>query len=263
MQVGYEFLVGTTPLLLQGIGSIKSPQLKSFMCNEYGEMSYGTYKLYLSTILMQPKNFYIIFGGKEKEWWDEQSDEFKNSQDITNLIPTSPEAKQAYQESLDFFFIDKVKYSEEHNVYITYNGAKDENGNLKATGYIPQDNFKEVCGVIAQLNGIVNDETKDAKPKYKNKLAEKIMNKIKKGQEDRAKKEDKRYSLPNIISAVVSRHSSLNYTNIYELTVTQLYDIFNRLRNNSMLDIGSVSVAVWGDEKNKFDYDSWFKIINN
>jgi len=266
MQVSYDFLIGTTPLKIEGVGAIKSPKLKSFMCDEDGMMSYDVYKIFLSTILMDAKSFFMIFGEKDKDWWNEQSDEFKGNQNIVNLIYTSENAKQAYQEAFDFFFVDKVKYSEEHNLFLTYNGSTDENGDLINTGFIPHEFFKEICGIIAQFNGVANDETiGDSKPKYKNKLAEELMNRMKKGQEDlkKAKKEDKRYSLPNIISAVVSRHNSLNYTNIYELTVTQLYDVFNRLRNNSVLDISSISVAVWGDEKNKFDYDSWFKILNN
>lgn len=236
------------------------------MCNEYGSINYDIYRIYLSTILMKPRTFYEMFIGKEKDWWDSQSDDFKESQNITDLIPTTENSIRAYEEALDFFFIDKVKYSEEHNKYITYNGAVDENGDLIITGFIPHEVFKEVCGIIAQFNGIESDEvTEDSKPKYKNKLAEKLMAKIKKGEEEKQKvrKEDKRYALPNIISAVASRHSSLNYTNIYELTVTQLYDVFQRMRNNSVLDMGRTSVAVWGDSDNKFDYDGWFKIIND
>jgi len=266
MQVGHEYLVGTTPFALHEIGAIRSPKLKTFMCDERGVMNYDIYKIYLSTILMEPKSFHIIFNGQTAEWWDEQSDDFKKSQDMTALALSNPNSIRAYEEAFDFFFIDKVKYSEEHELFITFNGETDESDNLIVTGRIPKENFKEVCGVIAQLNGIITDETTGAsKPKFKNKKAEELMAKIQKGQEERskAKKEDKNLALPNLISAIASNHNSLNYTNIYELTVTQLYDVFKRMQNAIAFNMNCTGVSVWGDSEGKFKYDGWFKYMND
>ena len=56
-------------------------------------------------------------------------------------------------------------------------------------------------------------------------------------------------------------HSSINYTNVWDMTVYQLWDTFARLRNNEIYASGRTSVSVWGDKENKFDYNLWFKNI--
>ena len=36
-------------------------------------------------------------------------------------------------------------------------------------------------------------------------------------------------------------------------------DAFNRLQRNTMYDIDSTRVSVWGDEKKTFDVSLWYK----
>ena len=143
---------------------------------------------------------------------------------------------------------------------------KTELFHLLPTGTIHPNVFQEVCTVIAQFNGIKTDQAlSDSKPpKFKNKLAKEMLAKIKKGAAElnQSQKEVQRMELPNIISAVASKHPRLNYTNIYDLTVTQLFDTFNRLCNNTSFDIHSMSIAAWGDKDNKFDYGAWYTIMH-
>ena len=39
----------------------------------------------------------------------------------------------------------------------------------------------------------------------------------------------------------------------------QLLDAFNRMQMNSMYEIESTRVSVWGDEKKTFDASLWYK----
>ena len=70
-------------------------------------------------------------------------------------------------------------------------------------------------------------------------------------------KVDPSFSLWNIIGAVTSRHPSLNLTNIWQMTVYQLYDQFARVRDQVAFDVYSTRWAVWG--KDKLDQSLWFK----
>ena len=73
------------------------------------------------------------------------------------------------------------------------------------------------------------------------------------------KKADINLSIPNIISSISNMHPSLNYMNVWDLTVFQLLDAFNRLQANVMYDIDCTRVSVWGDEKKTFDVSLWYK----
>ena len=90
------------------------------------------------------------------------------------------------------------------------------------------------------------------------------MKKIQKGRTEKSNKKtiDNNMELGNIISAVANKSHSLNILTIWDLTVFQLWDCFSRLSNNSIYDIQSMSVAVWGNKDNYFDATAWFKRID-
>lgn len=73
----------------------------------------------------------------------------------------------------------------------------------------------------------------DAKNKTAAKIIEKL-NKRKKAKEKSAKP-DPKLELPNIISAISACHSSINILNIWDLTVYQVYDLFARMQQNTIL----------------------------
>ena len=99
--------------------------------------------------------------------------------------------------------------------------------------------------------------------KFKNDIAKKLYEQMQKANKEKEKQKNKKndinLSLPNIISSVSSKHPSINLINIWELTIFQLLDCFNRLQNNTMHEIDSTRVSVWGDEKKTFDPSLWYK----
>jgi hypothetical protein len=80
-------------------------------------------------------------------------------------------------------------------------------------------------------------------------------------EENRKKMEKEFYNmlLPNIISSVASKNSGLNIINIWDATLFQLYDQFEKKQNDDTHYMNSVRVAVWGDEKKQFDPTLWYK----
>jgi hypothetical protein len=111
------------------------------------------------------------------------------------------------------------------------------------------------------MRTVENDMTDIPDSMFKNAKAKALyarMNKQQK-QEKESKEFDPNYALPNIISAVAARHPSINYSNIWELTVYQLLDSFERLRAGAIYEIDKTRASVWGDENNVFHLDTWFK----
>lgn len=75
----------------------------------------------------------------------------------------------------------------------------------------------------------------------------------------KAQKDFYNMSLPNIISATAAKNPGLNIINIWDATLFQLYDQFEKAQNDDAHYMNSVRVAVWGDEKNQFDPSLWYK----
>ena len=259
-KLDYSYLIGKTPVVLDGICTLSSPKLSSI----YGEkgISYPIYSMYLSAILCTKEDYYIRFEGKDEKWLQEKHDDEKS---LFSLITNNSQAIQLYENALNFFLNDIVVFDENAKIFLTFDGTEDDDG-LVLTGVITEKTFTELCGIIAQLNGVSNEEIiVEEKPRFKNKSAQKLYEKIQanKRKQIKTKKEDRNMQLTNLISAVSSKSNSYNYLNIWDLTICQFYDEFRRLVNNTSFDITSTSVAVWGDEKGKFNMSSWYESIFN
>lgn len=147
---------------------------------------------------------------------------------------------------IKFGFMDKKKHivtkTKEHEV-----------------GKIHKQIWDELCDVILQWNNIKKNK-EEKKLKFKSKLAQEVWELT--HPKEKQEKQNKDMELANIISSVAAKDESLNMINIWDLTVYQLYDQFQRLQGNTYFSIQSMSVAAYGDEKNKFDGGAWYKNIN-
>lgn len=263
MDIDYSYLIGNLPLKLVNVGTLSSPILSSI----FGEngISYMAYNTYVSLAMLDVPSYYEIFQKKEQKWFEEQTDEFISTQSLYRLITEDETARNAYVDAFNFFFKDEVIFDDQNKAFALFDGTVNSDGYKIVTGLIFEEIFEEILSAIAILNGSKRDEETE-QPKYKNKIAQKFYAKILKGRLKKRKTEktnNKDFELPNIISAVVATHNSLNYTNIYDLTITQLYDIFRRMRQNSLYSMSAMTVSVWGDKSNQFKVDGWFENINS
>lgn len=226
MKLSYFELLSPDPIYVEKVGNILSPKLK-----DISSIGIKTYQYYLSLLLME--------------------------NDVFDLLTSNLEIADALQYALNFFIQEKVYFSGTDNFFIV---QTDE----KTTGLITRENYPLICNLICQRNYITSKETTDL-TKVKNKKAQEIMKKLQKGRAEKAKqtKADKNMELGNIISAVANKSHSLNILNIWDLTVFQLWDCFSRLSNNNVYTIQSMSVAAYGNKDNHFDFNSWFKRIND
>lgn len=275
MKLDYFTLISPDPLHIHGVGDIKSPTLSEI---SKLESKINTYNYYVTILLLNIGSYYEEFEKEEgmffyypndlKNKMLKLRDEYasmdnKQKEKITfyNFLMNDDILKFKVAEALNFFIVDKVEFSDKYNMFVTYNGDLDDDGNLKITGAIHSAIYDDVIDIIMQRINIENKRQEKKNLKIKNKIAEKLLEKMKKG-ESQKKKNDEKTSMANIISSLSSHHQSLNIVNIWNLTVYQLYDQFSKTRINDTYKISSRSVSIWGDKDKKFDDMLWMTMCN-
>ena len=275
MKLDYFTLISPDPLHIHGVGDIKSPTLSEI---SKLESKINTYNYYVTILLLNIGSYYEEFEKEEgmifyypndlKNKMLKLRDEYasmdnKQKEKITfyNFLMNDDILKFKVAEALNFFIVDKVEFSDKYNMFVTYNGDLDDDGNLKITGAIHSAIYDDVIDIIMQRINIENKRQEKKNLKIKNKIAEKLLEKMKKG-ESQKKKNDEKTSMANIISSLSSHHQSLNIVNIWDLTVYQLYDQFSKTRINDTYKISSRSVSIWGDKDKKFDDMLWMTMCN-
>ena len=253
------------PLKLS-IGSIRKPKL-----SEIYYLSFPKFEFYEVMLKATPETIYTeILGGQYKEYWENLDYNSKNKTTVYSIIENNDSIKDIYLEILDFFFVEKVIYYDRYFIIVNPNVSEDSLSKEDIVGFINSDLFFTVIEILQQICCIYekNNEPKE-ELKFKNEFTRKMYEKLQKAKKEqkarKAKESSKDLSLPNIISAVSNMHPSINPINIWDMTIYQLCDSFNRLQVNKIYEINRTTVAVWGDEKKTFDSSLWYKnnIDNN
>lgn len=259
MKLSQGIQISYSPITLP-IGNIRKPKLKDIADTQsVHKMSFEKFYYYEFLISITPEEFFkSIKDGKNL--WESFDKEEREKLTLYQLVMSYEELAKNYLNVFSFFFEETILLLD--NVYVVVNPNKDYNQEKPlpedVKGIINAENFDEVISIIQQIC-CITPKQKEEKPKFKNKTAERIYYQIKEAEENQKKKVDENLTLPNIISSVSVEHKSLNYTNIWELTIFQLLDNFARLRDQKIQDIIETRVAVWGDEDNKYDPYVWYK----
>lgn len=259
MKLDYGTMISAYPIPLN-IGTIRKPKLSEIADPRI--MGFDTFGIYESFLSMTPEQYFTKINPRagEKLWFG-ISEELRKKMTIFSLLSFEDDLREIYTKIFQFFFEEPVIFMS--GFFIILNDGADEKSILSkenVKGIITEDTFFQIVSIIKQICGLSVDEEDTSKMKFKNEMAAKLFERMKKAKEkSQAKKHDINFSLPNIISVVASCHPSLNYTNIYDLTVYQLLDCFDRLRNSAYYDIDKTRVSVWGDEKKQFKPDLWYR----
>lgn len=256
IKLSYFDLLTPDPVYVSGIGKIKPIKLK-----ELSEVSYQTYQMYISLLFFDIKQYFDSQDQssafvEQRDFYYSLSEEDKTKYTVFDFFITNPSYNLFIQKCLAFFISGDVSFHQKSLSYLVQE-------NETIVGTISRDNWSDVCDLILQRQyRSKSNELEDAS-KAKNKRALKILNKLKKGaQTAKGNDENRDYEIPNLISALASKSYNLNISNIWEITVFQLYDQFQRQQLNSVYDIQSTSASVWGTKENKFDINQWFKSLN-
>ena len=260
MRLDYGTQLSPVPITLS-IGTLRKPTLK-----EISQITFDRFSFYEFFLKLSPETYYTKLR-KENDgeaFWDSLTEEEQDKITIYNIIEEDGKIRSTYVEIFNFFFVETVIYQEGFFILLKENTAIDNPDKIKreqVRGAIAKDNFSQVMSLLQQICCIYNEEESLDDMKFKNNLARKLMEKMLKAKkkEQETKKSDLNLTIPNIISSLANKHPSLNYVNIWDLTIFQLLDAFNRTQANSMYDIDSTRVSVWGDEKKTFDVSLWYK----
>lgn len=257
MRLDYAALISPYPFPIKNIGNIKSPALKEIW---NPKVTYQRYNIYLAFLSMDVKTYCEKIDSSKSEWYQSLSDNDKLNINMFDIITASESARDTFLETLNFFFEENVIWDNESKLFITF-ADYDKNGQIIPIGTIYRDIFEELRDIILQRCGINRSDTNIDMSRVKNRRALKILNKIKKAKEKLSNNTQNtdEIDLPNLISSIAVHSNSLNFTNIWDLTIYQLYEQFKKEQTNVYFDIQKISVAAYGNEKNTFKGDEWYK----
>ena len=246
IKLDYFDLISRKPIEIENVGSIRCPLL-----SDIDDIKYYTYCSYIQALKITPDDFFDNL--EEKYGIKVPVDQIM---EITkfDLILSDGSLLQEIVNAFNFFFVEEVYFDPEQMVFVicTMNDCEEEN----IVGYISRDNY------LQRINIEVDENEVDDLSKVKSKLGRKIFEKIREGRKKMKKAKEqavgeKHQSMANIISSVAAFCPNMNYVQIWDLTVYELYDLFSRLNIIDQYNISSTSVSVWGDEKKQFKFGVW------
>ena len=252
MKLEYFDLLSPVPIHIENVGNVKPPTLR-----DIASISYYTYSLYLSIMVMTPESFFTDLL-RQEEYYKNIPDSEKVNLNMFELLTANPDICQLIEKALDFFIEGTLLYDKDRSGFLVFDSDDEEE---QVTGIITKQNWTEITGMIAQLNFLNIDSPSDLSKVKSQKARERLL----KMEQLRPKKNkpNENLDLANIISAVAGKSENLNLITIWDLTVYQLWDTFKRLNNNHMLGMQSMSVSVWGDKDNRYEADAWYKNYHN
>lgn len=257
MRLDYGTILCPEPITLS-VGTIKNPKLK-----EIAKLGFDKFGYFEFLLKMNPEVFYTkVKGDDGKNYWDALTDEEKEQAILYDVIINDDKLVNVYIEIFNFFFVEPVVFRD--GFFILLKEDINDETEINADnirGVIAKDNMSQVLGLLQQICCIYEDNEDVNDLKFKNDLARKMYERMLKAsrEEKSSKKSDINLTLPNIISSISNKHPSINPINVWDLTIFQLLDSFNRMQVNALYDIDSTRVSVWGDEKKTFNASLWYK----
>lgn len=254
----YFDLLSGKPIEVAGVGHFRSPRLRDIAPG--GKVSYRVYNFYLNFLLWDKEKLVQY----DKMLGVRVADRLLKEEKITtyDAITLLPQTRELCRDVLSFFMSEELAWVASGRKFATYT-AEDTEQN--AVGEINRDNFEKVRTMILQLNYIGLDQG-SANIKHTSahskELWEKAQYYLKKQTESQTKEDKPEYHLGNIISKLCSAHPSYNISNVWNLTVFQLYDAFFQYGYIRYSDLNETIFGNHGGEK--FNFEDWLKpILNN
>lgn len=265
-KLDYGTQISFSPIRLS-IGNIRKPTLGEIADSK----KMGFEKFYFMEFLakMTPEDYYNKLLKEENgaDKWNSIPESEKDNLTIFDLIVADNQLRRFYLDLLNFYFEETVIYVDGYLIILQKGSENKPINELQQEdikGLLDKEIFPEVLCIIQQICGIYSEEENVDSLKFKNEFQKNLYKKMLKAKKEaEAQKKNKGHdinmALPNIISTVANPRNSLNYTNIWELTVYQLLDSFGRLQKDEMYEINKTRVSVWGDKKKTFDFGLWYK----
>ena len=245
-------------VFMQNVGYIHSPYLKNIM-----RIGYTKYQYALSLFLYSPDKWFESISKEYniKNIWFELPPPERKKLSMFDIYTATPDSREELLSALSLFIDGNMEWDEKSKSIVIDKST--DYLRTTVSGYISNENYNEVAETcIAFADVIIEKEEDEADLKFATEsdriYYERFM-KIKKENRKVVKPDDK-YELANIISLVCTFHPSINYTNVFDLTLNQLKDTFTQLAKSMQVNILNTNYAVWGGDK--YDKTAWLERID-
>ena len=230
-------LIGGSDFIVDGICTVRQPNL-----GDIRDLGYDKYLSLLATLTAEKETIINALGVKMSK------DDIQKINVFTLLLLTMP---QELIDALSFFLREKVTIIPDALCVGVYRDEQD-----RPFSIITEDNYNKVRDVILEINFIPIEREENLK--FKSEAARKRWERLEQHRKQTKKNEkaDKNQNLPNLIGAIAARSYSYDLTNIWKLTIYQLYDQFSRIHNNTVMDVVGTAVALFGSDG--FDEKFWY-----
>jgi hypothetical protein len=228
-----KLLAGDERIEIDGI-VFKQPKLRNIK-----DIGLQVYYAYISFLLVSAEEYLISIKREDLIPFFKQ-----HNLTMFDIYRDNPYERQFFIEALSFFIDGEIEF---------------KNGEflINNTNIINKEIYQKILEIIAEINCLKVNKQQET---FANEKARKIAEKIQQAKQKRSNVQSKdSVSLADIISAVASRKESLNLLNIWDLTIYQLYDHYNRLIVEDEFDIHAMNYAYWGGE---FKAKHWSKQID-
>lgn len=257
MTIPYFELINPYGFMVESIGRVHSPRLKD-ICRK----GYKTYQYALTMLLMTPETYFesVAKVSKSQNIYNLLSEDQKRQLDMFYIFVESDISRNDLIISLSFFIDGDIKYNTDKKCFLV-NAKEESDGSISTDGIINSKNWKQVCEICLKC-AYINPPEQKKTHKFKNEKTRKKFEEFYKKREEYNKlksakqKSNPDYELANIISSIATYHNSLNFSNIWDLTVYQIHDTFDRQRLKQKINIWDLNYSVWGGKDHKDDI--WF-----
>lgn len=255
IRLSYTDRISPHGVRLRDVGKIHSPLL-----NDVFDVGYNQYQRILVLFLYTPEKYFTDLSSDlgVENLWSQLSNEQKNELSMFDILTSDKQVRSELISGLALFISGELEWDEKHKAILI--DKQFEDNSMTVGGYIDKNNYATVIKVILQMLDISVDDLPEETPKFRTERDRLFYEKFQKRKKENAKnkKADPNFELPNMISLLCTFHPSLNYSNIFNLTVGQIRDTFSQLMKSKQLAISEMNYAVWGG---KYDPSQWVERI--
>lgn len=254
MRFDYFDMLSGRPIPFNGVGHIRSPQIKE-VCPTSG-IGYSNYNLYLNFLSWDKETFLKY----DKLLHIRGADMLAAATTLTlfDVVTLLPQTRELCRETLSFFIAEDLDWDEQHRKYVASVTSDD---GKRITGEITRENFEDLRKGILMLNyiGLEDDQApinfQDDKAKAMWEKAQAFLK-----QQKKEAKDNSAYHIGNIVSKLCAIHPSYNLLNVFELTIFQLYDAFFQIAFLRATNLNERIFSNHGGDK--FKFEDWMKPIS-
>lgn len=230
------------PFFIPGIGTLKCPTLR-----EIRLISYDLFQVYLNLLTISAEAFLELYGLKEER--ESRSGEDESVLSLYSLLLTHNPRLLIHM--ICSFLVNEIEFDKEADRFVIYEHSPD--GEKQPCGHLGSDNFDQFRAHLKQILGLASHQ--EAPAKFKNRLAEKMYEKLRSNSALHGRKAGEDYTLDNMVKKFCTHNKSgINILNVWELTYYQFITMFSEYQNGRQADFCDQMAASSFRFKKSTDY---------